>query len=527
MSTLQAAERPRAANERRVLHAHLRPATPDGAWALQRTLEDALRCASFDDVGRLVLVRRLRIGALPPRCGSAQLTAAIERAWREVARSAVPALAPGDPGVAREATQATAVWFVSPAAAMLAALARVVDGAAVSAWFWPHAVPLLAVPGGRTERIVALLDDALAAAPTAAAQAFAQWPPARRDMLHAVLSTGAAGHHEMLRPWTAAVQMSGGVAAAAGPQRGPPRADWGASDGRRDRTIGDRTIDAAPPLAAPPSVSPHPGSPLATDSARQEAAPTPPTLQAAPSVRVDGLLPQRRLIARPMPTAGAAGMPAVRSAQRPALDGGPPEPRDSPATPATHALVAHPAPAHAVAPGALSMPPPTRPAAALPWPWLHDARATAHGGILWLLNLLPMVGIGTGSPPALVHAVLAGLMDRAGLCGDDPQRDILPWLPDDAVLPASDGDARRWRARARGMLRRQTGLSLAELACRPAWVTVTPTHADLVLPMTAADLRVRRRGLDRDPGWVPWIGRIVSFHFVAGDDWPEPEMHDG
>jgi hypothetical protein len=35
------------------------------------------------------------------------------------------------------------------------------------------------------------------------------------------------------------------------------------------------------------------------------------------------------------------------------------------------------------------------------------------------------------------------------------------------------------------------------------------------MPLEAADLRLRRAGLDSDPGWVPWFGRIVSFHFVA------------
>jgi hypothetical protein len=36
----------------------------------------------------------------------------------------------------------------------------------------------------------------------------------------------------------------------------------------------------------------------------------------------------------------------------------------------------------------------------------------------------------------------------------------------------------------------------------------------MTLPLGAADLRVRRRGLDRDPGWVPWYGRIVAFHYA-------------
>jgi hypothetical protein len=34
------------------------------------------------------------------------------------------------------------------------------------------------------------------------------------------------------------------------------------------------------------------------------------------------------------------------------------------------------------------------------------------------------------------------------------------------------------------------------------------------LPMERVDLDVRRAGLDRDPGWVPWLGRCVRFEFV-------------
>jgi hypothetical protein len=26
-------------------------------------------------------------------------------------------------------------------------------------------------------------------------------------------------------------------------------------------------------------------------------------------------------------------------------------------------------------------------------------------------------------------------------------------------------------------------------------------------------MRIRRAGLDIDPGWVPWLGRVVSFHY--------------
>jgi hypothetical protein len=52
-----------------------------------------------------------------------------------------------------------------------------------------------------------------------------------------------------------------------------------------------------------------------------------------------------------------------------------------------------------------------------------------------------------------------------------------------------------------------------ELLLVPGWLYVTPTHVDLVAALDAISVRARLAGLDRDPGWVPDLGRVVSFHF--------------
>ena len=451
-----------AADERRIHHARLQPATPDGAWTLQRVLEDALRCACFDDFGRLVLVRRLRIGNLPPRCDSLRLTAALERAWRAAACTAVPALAGSrDPALAREACNAEVVWFTSPFEARLAALARLLDGAPLEGWFWPRAVPLL---DGRilatrdTPFLTRALLEHLTTDPRTAhltTRAIADWPLTRQQRLHNLLPSP-------LRPSPQHWSREPSAAARATP-------------------------------AARDSVSGNAGWPLARIGATHASAPTKPDPRPPTST--------------PTPTrdrrhhAGDACGPA--SAPKAEVDA---------AVPAAQAP-ARPRPARDT----------------LRWPWLRDARFTAHGGVLWLLNLLPAIGFGASTtrplPLLLVRAVLAGCMDRVGVPPDDPQRDVLPpWPASRPEPPPKDNrDARQWQARARRALRRHAHLSLVELAQRPAWVTVTPTHADIVLPMATIDLRVRRCGLDCDPGWVPWLGRIVAFHFVARQDWPEPE----
>ncbi len=44
-------------------------------------------------------------------------------------------------------------------------------------------------------------------------------------------------------------------------------------------------------------------------------------------------------------------------------------------------------------------------------------------------------------------------------------------------------------------------------------VVVSRTHVDLFMSMEEIILPIRRAGLDRDPGWVPDLARIVLFHF--------------
>ena len=56
--------------------------------------------------------------------------------------------------------------------------------------------------------------------------------------------------------------------------------------------------------------------------------------------------------------------------------------------------------------------------------------------------------------------------------------------------------------------------SLAEnLLCKRGRLVAGRTHIDLYMPMEQISLPIRRAGLDRDPSWVPNLGRIVLFHF--------------
>jgi hypothetical protein len=39
------------------------------------------------------------------------------------------------------------------------------------------------------------------------------------------------------------------------------------------------------------------------------------------------------------------------------------------------------------------------------------------------------------------------------------------------------------------------------------------THVDLHAALHAVRLPVRLAGLDVNPGWLPWLGRVVTFHY--------------
>lgn len=48
---------------------------------------------------------------------------------------------------------------------------------------------------------------------------------------------------------------------------------------------------------------------------------------------------------------------------------------------------------------------------------------------------------------------------------------------------------------------------------QPAVLRASETHLDLHLAATTIDVALRLSGLDLDPGWVPWLGRVVAFHY--------------
>jgi hypothetical protein len=59
-------------------------------------------------------------------------------------------------------------------------------------------------------------------------------------------------------------------------------------------------------------------------------------------------------------------------------------------------------------------------------------------------------------------------------------------------------------------------MNLFALMKRPGYIATTKTHLDVTIPFDRLDVRIRMAGLDINPGWVPWLGRVIQFHYVEG-----------
>ncbi len=134
--------------------------------------------------------------------------------------------------------------------------------------------------------------------------------------------------------------------------------------------------------------------------------------------------------------------------------------------------------------------------------------------------------------------LLLAMGRRFGIAAEDPVTPLfrpLQALPAVEFVPASP--ALHWRQQSRQMslmalrhasppvlivraqlamaryLRRYCHMSLRQLVCRPGRVLITHTHWDVLFELEQSDIRLRRLALDCDPGWVPWLGRVVRFHY--------------
>jgi hypothetical protein len=169
---------------------------------------------------------------------------------------------------------------------------------------------------------------------------------------------------------------------------------------------------------------------------------------------------------------------------------------------------------------------------------------TDYAGFYFLLNVLRHLDVEaalSANPELLTtHFVSRVLLRTAMTCGigvDDP---ILQPLVDDmselpakrpadpvvvpAMLagfrrlhPSADISERLWLYAVRRWCRRIAHVRAGDIVKRPGRIRQTPASIDVTMPMSAVELDIRRAGLDINPGYVLWFGRVVHFHYVEGE----------
>lgn len=146
-----------------------------------------------------------------------------------------------------------------------------------------------------------------------------------------------------------------------------------------------------------------------------------------------------------------------------------------------------------------------------PWRW-----NLAEGHLrIWSEQGYTLADLPAESDPATQATTLlagCGSPDQPLRSHEEPPRAVAPGLS--RVSPSLE----RWASLALPAVQllaaRALGESLAPaLLMVPGRLYVTSSHLDILMPLDRISLPVRMAGLDRNPGWQPAWGRVISFHF--------------
>ncbi|WP_437277744.1 hypothetical protein WME90_41980 [Sorangium sp. So ce375] len=348
-------------------------------------------------------------------------------------------------------------------------------------------------------------------------------------------------------------------------------ARWGAADARAVWLAAVAACAGSPSLAADPRLSAR-GAQLAMMAANfpeagaaeepaDDAAASRPPIEAPraeqPELEAEVAAPRAAGVPPDAaPVAGSASSADIvaPSAEpvRPAMPAVQPGDAVSPASPAPAVPTRPSAPPSVAAPSVAASPPAAGEGATAPRRgrssgreplWHGVPMATAAGGLPLVIRPLMRLGITDwlrDHPAALRGGFPVRLMAHIGAwCGvspDDPALAVFDPpaepLPELAAEPPEvwrhvfgeatwqalsrrpAGAPATWRLAVSLWLRRVARLPLGRVVRRPGRVVATRTHVDVLFPLAAADVRVRAAALDVNPGWVPWLGRIVQFHYL-------------
>ena len=165
-----------------------------------------------------------------------------------------------------------------------------------------------------------------------------------------------------------------------------------------------------------------------------------------------------------------------------------------------------------------------RPADSPPEAPRADGVRTRFASALYLVNVLTWLDLPgswpAAEPPggwAIIELLARNLLPPEWARPDDPLWALLAeWDGrEPGIEPVADIPAVTVAAASVVELLANADVPLVALVA-PGRIVATATNIDVVLDLESIDIAVRSCGLDRDPGWVPDLRRIVAFHFEGG-----------
>jgi hypothetical protein len=478
---------------RRVVHLEMRSCDA----ALNRRgailIEDALRTATMPDEGgsRLVVIRKLDLGRIRANEAPSSIALRIEKLCASLAAQTVHATSP-------DADRAPAVYFHDEVEPYTLLALRISHALSVTGWFWPLAARGWKPGMPRDEAIRVLLAGALACnAGTAAALAWV-----RALVRHGVTGVlaGALRHQDgvgLLRAfgWAAASPISVSTLAPRVSAKLPSSTmasiaapwfhSWGETDPRAFWFACTLCAIEFPGLVTQPEWLASmarawlyaEGGGRGQDGAHE----TPGSsvaVEVAPSAQ---------------PVVGPLSPVQVSQRSREGEREAAPDP--APARPPERVDIA------------------TQPGKRL---------FTSRAGLFFLVSAMERLGMAAWLKANrdlaawdIPYRILQAIALRFETLPGDPVLAAIGELPEN---PPSEVEAAvaDWIRRLR-RYSRKARIGLHALVCRPGRMACTETHWDVLLRLDAVDMRVRRAGFDLDPSWVPWLARVIRFHYVTDE----------
>jgi hypothetical protein len=506
--------------DRRIRRLHLACEREEHARRGQTMLADGLRTASLDDEGRIIVIRSLALGRISPLASATEWSLCVERRVRAARANAVFAADAAAKGAA-------AVWFPNQIELWVMLAARAAGGAPCREWFWP-----LAAPGWNanlsTSETLRLAFQKLAAEGGLMATFLLARRLARNGTLLLLLRVVSPGDFGLVLPTEDSLAATEPVADNA--PRGRPllSAVW-------ESLVLAFLAEAQPDDARVTW--------LVAAALYSDAAVLPPDVELRRRART--VLQSLIHLHRQHGESGSLAQDGVEANRFPTKE--------------ESSTIESPTPLPTSDP---------------------QGELTGYGGLFFLIPLFIKLGVARLSRPGgAAWQALRLVFERCCHGREDNLHRLLPdggECPDTFFLPPLfQADARRFwlaRHRCRGcvlldatgrlpiaswrrgddspardlirkhrirrattfpselepaavalalgahrLCRKQVGLGLKTVVRRPARLVLTPTHIDVFFRPGEMDVRIRRAALDIDPGWVPWLGRIVSFHYSRSD----------